>query len=84
MDFRIFKKNKEAEIQFLLEFGEKKIFSDLKSRVLLTKHTICSREKKNITTRSQKIVDILTKSLEPVEEFMWQNISKILLWKHTM
>ena len=74
-----FKKNKEAEIQFLLEFGEKKTdFSDHEIKSIIDKsiQSVVGK-KKNITAPEiKKIVDILTKSLEPVEEFMWQNITK--------
>ena len=73
-----FKKNKDAEIQFLLEFGEKQIdFSDNEIKTIIDKsiQSVVGK-KKNITAPEvKKIVDILTKSLEPVEEFMWQNIS---------
>lgn len=74
-----FKKNKDAEMQFLLEFGEKKTdFSDEEIRNIIGK-TIQSviGKKKNITAPEvKKIVDLLTKSLQPVEEFLWKNITK--------
>lgn len=74
-----FKKNKDAEMQFLLEFAEtKKEFSDDEIKQIITKTTqSVVGKKKNITAQDvKKIVDLMTKSLEPVEQFLSQNINK--------
>lgn len=74
-----FKKNKDAEMQFLLEYGEtKKEFSDdeIKNAILKTTHSVAGK-KKNLTAQDvKKIVDLLTKVLQPVEEFLFQNVNK--------
>lgn len=79
LDF--FKKNKDAEIQFLLDFGEKKSdFSD-EEIIGIIKKTIESvaGKKKNLTAQDvKKIVDLLAKSLEPVEHFLYQTNNKEL------
>ncbi|MCD1116783.1 hypothetical protein [Chryseobacterium turcicum] len=74
-----FKKNKDAEMQFLLEFAEaKKEFSDdeIKQIIIKTTQSVVGK-KKNLTAQDvKKIVDLITKSLEPVEQFLFQNINK--------
>ncbi|MBO6184085.1 MAG: hypothetical protein J6O88_05235 [Chryseobacterium sp.] len=74
-----FKKNKDAEMQFLLEFAEtKKEFSDdeIKQIIIKTTQSVVGK-KKNIAAQDvKKIVDLMTKSLEPVEQFLSQNINK--------
>lgn len=76
-----FKKNKDAEVQFFLEFGEKKNdFSDQEISGIIKK-TVESvvGKKKNLTAQDvKKIVDLLTKSLEPVEHFLYQTNNKEL------
>lgn len=74
-----FKKNKDAEMQFLLEFAEaKKEFSDdeIKQIIIKTTQSVVGK-KKNLTAQDvKKIVDLITKSLEPVEQFLFQNANK--------
>lgn len=74
-----FKKNKDAEMQFLLEFAEaKKEFSndEIKQIIIKTIQSVVGK-KKNLTAQDvKKIVDLLTKSLEPVEQFLVQNVNK--------
>lgn len=74
-----FKKNKDAEMQFLLEFSEtKKEFSndDIKQIIIKTTQSVVGK-KKNLTAQDvKKLVDLMTKSLEPVEQFLFQNINK--------
>ncbi|MCS3870438.1 type III secretory pathway component EscR [Chryseobacterium ginsenosidimutans] len=77
LDF--FKKNKEAEVQFMLEFGEKKKdFSneEISEIIKNTTHSVVGK-KKNLTAQDvKKIVDLLTKALEPLEQFLFQNNDK--------
>lgn len=76
-----FKKNKDAEVQFLLEFGEKKNdFSDEEIREIIKKaiQSVVGK-KKNLTAQDvKKIIDLLTKSFEPVEQFFYQSSNKEL------
>lgn len=72
-----FKKNKDAEMQFLLNFSKKQKEYSAKDVAEIIVKTIESvvRKKKNIeASEVKKIVDLLTKSLEPVVEFMEVNI----------
>ena len=53
------------------------LIQDIHIKNLIVKLFNISYHILNITAPEiKKIVDILTKSLEPVEEFMWQNITK--------
>lgn len=74
-----FKKNKEAEVQFMLEFGEKKKdFSNSEILAIITNtiHSVVGK-KKNLTAQDvKKIVDLLTKALQPVEQFLFQSADK--------
>ncbi len=70
-----FKKNKDAEMQFLLSFGEKKKeFSDAEISDLI-KNTISSvagKRKSLAAPEVKKLVDLLEKTLQPVEEYLRQ------------
>lgn len=71
-----FKKNKDAEMQFLLSFGEKKKeFSDAEISDLI-KNTISSvagKRKSLAAPEVKKLVDLLEKTLQPVEEYLMQH-----------
>nr|WP_314492281.1 hypothetical protein [uncultured Chryseobacterium sp.] len=74
-----FKKNKDAEVQFLLEFGEKKEnFSDEEIRGMIKKtiQSVIGKKKKITAPEVKKIIDLITKSLEPVEHYLYQNSNK--------
>ncbi|GEN75256.1 hypothetical protein [Chryseobacterium hagamense] len=74
-----FKKNKDAEMQFMLSFGQKKKdFSEAEISELI-KNAIASvagRRKSLTAPEVKKIVDLLTKALEPVEDYLMQNPDK--------
>ena len=74
-----FKKNKVAELQFLLDFGEKKKDFNAEDARAIIKNTIKSviGKKKSLTAPEvKKITDLLTKALDPLFEFVFANISK--------
>ncbi len=77
LDF--FKKNKDAEMQFMLSFGQKKKdFSETEISELI-KNTVTSvaGKRKSLTAPEvKKLVDLLTKALEPVEQYLLQNPDK--------
>ncbi len=74
-----FKKNKDAEMQFMLSFGQKKKeFSEIEISELI-KNTIASvaGKRKSLTAPEvKKLVDLLTKAIEPVEQYLQQNPDK--------
>jgi len=74
-----FKKNKDAEMQFMLSFGQKKKdFSETEISELI-KNTVASvaGKRKSLTAPEvKKLVDLLTKALEPVEQYLMQNPDK--------
>lgn len=74
-----FKKNKDAEMQFMLSFGQKKKdFSEAGISELI-KNTVASvaGKRKSLTAPEvKKLVDLLTKAIEPVEQYLLQNPDK--------
>ncbi|MFC5872057.1 hypothetical protein ACFP3I_05640 [Chryseobacterium arachidis] len=74
-----FKKNKEAEALFMLEFGEKKknfTNAEITEIINNTTHSVVGK-KRNLTAQDvKKIIDLLTKALEPVEQYLFQNTDK--------
>lgn len=74
-----FKKNKDAEMQFMLSFGEKKEeFSDAEISDLI-KNTVASvaGKRKSLTAPEvKKLVYVLEKALQPVEEYLMQHHDK--------
>lgn len=74
-----FKKNKDAEMQFMLSFGQKKKeFSEAEISELI-KNTVTSvaGKRKSLTAPEvKKLVDLLTKAIEPVEQYLVQNTDK--------
>ncbi|MCJ8155046.1 hypothetical protein MKJ01_14860 [Chryseobacterium sp. SSA4.19] len=74
-----FKKNKDAEMQFMLNFGQKKKeFSEIEISELI-KNTVASvaGKRKSLTAPEvKKLVDLLAKALEPVEQYLMQNPDK--------
>jgi len=74
-----FKKNKEAEVLFMMDFGEKKkSFSDEEiSEIIKNTSNSVAGKKRNLTAQDvKKIVDLLTKALEPVEQYLFKNNDK--------
>ncbi len=74
-----FKKNKDAEMQFMLSFGQKKKeFSEAEiSELIKNAIAFVAGKRKSLTAPEvKKIVDLLTKALEPVEEYLMQNPNK--------
>lgn len=74
-----FKKNKEAEVLFMMDFGEKKkSFSNEEiSEIIKNTTNSVAGKKRNLTAQDvKKIVDLLTKALEPVEQYLFQNNDK--------
>ncbi len=74
-----FKKNKDAELQFILSFGQKKKeFSEAEISELI-KNTIASvagKRKSLAAAEVKKLVDLLARALEPVEQYLMLNPDK--------
>lgn len=71
-----FKKNKDAEMQFMLSFGEKKDeFSDAEISDLIknTIFSVAGKRKSLAAPEVKKLVDLLEKALQPVEEYLMQH-----------
>lgn len=74
-----FKKNKDAEMQFVLSFRQKKKeFSEAEISELI-KNTVASvagKRKSLAAAEVKKLVDLLTKAVEPIEQYLLQNPDK--------